>query len=254
MTDEPYDVCFTVQGPNADMYLPLCLDTLRRHVDLQLLRVHLVNRGCKETVVDYMKASGFIFHECNEVFREIQGPDDYLIPENMETDTSSMCHWMVNHCGDCDVLFICHFDIEFMGDVFARYRSRMSRKVGQAGEHSDGVVGYRRHAIRQSVVTFRSLSHWNVREHPTGSWKIRALDDQRGERIIHHLAAFDIGELLELDLRYRGWEVVTMPQGERDSLFRHFVGGSGYCGTEVVNEQRAFMDSLLRQKGVTAIP
>lgn len=248
MSDEAFDACIAVSGRNADLLLPLCIETMRRHTNMGRIKLHLIDKIKVGPVSQYIdkfgESGGAIVHKMPDVPPEFEGCENRET-NGFEHDTSETCKWMVENSGSEDFMFILHFDIIFHGDILNHYIGRIDSATGQVGEHSSGIVGYRRSALKQCHVGFRSMSQFKVCEDWTGAKKLRALDDNRNEPQVCLLNVFDIGELLELNLKYRYWKVVAPRANEFDNLFTHSRSGSGYMGPGV--------DSIIRQNAISML-
>ncbi len=166
---------------------------------------------------------------------------------NIVADCAGACKWMLNNCGDCEWCMISHFDIAWREDLLNRYRITIDDRIGQIGAHSDGLVCYRREAVRQCSVGFESFSGFSLaRDHARNVDVIRHYSDNRGG-LSTPIHGFDVGELLELNLVAKGWGIVSQSHRELNTWRYHLGTGSGHCGDQTQKRNEAMKILELRK-------
>ena len=231
------DLCIALNGPHVGVMLPFFWHSLH-HVcgtEIQNFRIHFVDRGCSEPVKEWLASkagAGVVIHQLYDTFGEMNQTQRNPFPSIL-ADCARTCTWMLDNCGDCEWCIISHFDIAFREDLLNRYRIAMQKDyIGQLGSHSSGVVCYRREAVRQCSVGFDAVSGFSLaRDYDRNVDVIRHYSDSRGGQTtpIH---GFDIGELLELNLAAKGWEIFSESHAVLNTWRYHLGTGSGHCGDQ----------------------
>ena len=197
-----------------------------------------------------VSSSNIVIHRLHGNFFEVN-QSDRTPHNNIVTDCAKTCSWMLDNCGDCEWCMISHFDIAWREDLLNRYRITIRDGVGQIGSHNSGLVCYRREAVRQCSVGFESFSGFNLaKDYARDVMVLRHYSDSRGGQStpIH---GFDVGELLELNLAAKGWEVISQSHGELNTWRYHLGTGSGHCGDQVAKRNEAL--KILELRGLTPI-
>ena len=242
------DLCVALSGPHVGVMLPFWWHSIQ-HVcgtEIQNFRIHFVDKGCSEPVKTWLQSVSsekVVIHRLYETFGESNQTDREPVP-NIVSDCAGTCQWMLDQCGACEWCMISHFDIAWREDLLNRFRILTKDNVGQIGSHNGGLVCYRRKAVRQCSVGFESFSGFSLaRDSGRDQMVLRHYSDTRGGLSVP-IHGFDVGELLELNLAAKGWEIVS-PWSHRElNTFRYHLGtGSGHCGDQVQKRKEA-MDIL----------
>ncbi len=249
------DLCVALNGPHVGIMVPFWWHSIH-HVcgtEIQNFRIHFVDRGCSEPVKKWLESKvspQVVIHQLYETFGEMNQTQRDPVP-NIVADCAGACKWMIDNCGDCEWCMISHFDIAWREDLLNRYRITIKDNVGQIGSHSSGLVCYRREAVRQCSVGFEAISGFNLaKDSARDVMVLRHYSDSRGGQStpIH---GFDVGELLELNLAAKGWEVISQSHGELNTWRYHLGTGSGHCGDQVAKRNEAL--KILELRGLTPI-
>jgi hypothetical protein len=247
------DLCVALNGPNVDVMLPFWMHTLSQHTDLSKLHIHLVHKNCAEPVVEWLNSirrEGVSIYGLQQTFKEADAL--HFDPfDQAAFDCSGTVLWMAKNCGASEWCFISHFDIVWHRDLVGRYIDSIADGVGQIGEHSHGLVCYRRSAIKQCSVGFNNFSGFCVVKDHRGDWKLRHdLDPRRTDQFIR-ISGWDVGELMELNLQGKGWRVLVDTDVALNSWRTHIGTGSGHCGD--VAQQRQNAITILNRFGLKPI-
>ena len=236
--------------------LPFFLQSLREHSSLDDVILHFVDKGCSEKVrlfLQSIESQSILIHRLDKKWDEFSATDRGGIP-NMADDCAGTCEWMMDNCGSTEWCYISHFDMEFKSDLLGMYRvvaGDLDGCVGQVGAHRLGLVGYRREAVKQSMVGFGHFASFCLVKDYRGRWIMRHVDDKRishKDIPIHH---FDVGELLELVIAAKKWSI-ECPVTEFDhSLFYHLGTGSGHCGDPILKRDEAL--AILKRRNLSII-
>jgi hypothetical protein len=227
---DPIDVCIPLLGPRAAVQLGDCVHTMYERCRMEDVTLHLVvkeeRQDLERMVNGIASAKGARVHRLMERIGELHGTRSQVVT-NWVSDTAGTCQWCYDHCGDAPWFMLVHNDTVFNGDLFGLIRKYMTSEVGQVGQHSKGVVCYRRRAVAQCNVGWRSIAGFHVvKEH--GNNKLRHGGDPRCTEQVLSILGFDIGEMLELNLCSKGWGLVPLSDKEwKDNLW-HRMGGSDY--------------------------
>lgn len=250
------DLCIALSGPHVGVMLPFFWHALHDvcGTEIQNFRIHFVVRDdCSEPVQEWLDSitdPKVIIHRIRGQFFELNQTNRRPC-HNIVADCAGVCKWMLKNCGDCEWCIISHFDIAFRQDLLNRYRIMLKDNVGQLGSHSSGVVCYRREAVRQCSVGFESFSGFNLADDFDRRVKvIRHYSDSRGGQStpIH---GFDVGELLELNLAAKGWEIISESHEVLNTWRYHLGTGSGHCGDQVQKRNEAL--AILEARKLTPI-
>lgn len=253
------DLCVALSGPHVGVMLPFFFHSLHNvcGTEIKNFRIHLVDKDCSGLVKRWLKwyagseiGQSIVLHQLTETWGEVNQSNRTPVP-SIVTDCAKTCEWMLDNCGDCEWCIISHFDIAFRQDLLNRYRIMLRDNVGQLGSHNSGVVCYRREAVRQCSVGFESFSGFNLaRDHARGVDVIRHYSDTRGgmSTPIH---GFDVGELLELNLAAKGWEIISESHRELNTWRYHLGTGSGHCGDQDQKRKEAL--DILEARKLTPI-
>ncbi len=244
----PVDFCVIVAGKNA---LQLCRvffwSLLRTAWQTHGITFHLVNNGVSAEEFDGVCK---LIPGCRRYDLRPKGTPEMGLLEALE--------WEIKNCGTEKYIVQSHFDLFFAKDWVNRLRGMVTPKTGQLGSHCPFIL-LNREAFAQSAFKFRSIGPFKVV--PDGTQcDIFTMDDPRGNVHYHCPACghadsfqlgFDTGDCLELELKYRGWEVNPMRGpglgDEAGESLYHFYGGARVTpdlndGSEFVSiQQRAQM-------------
>lgn len=256
---EEADFCVALNGPNVDVLSRLFFETLIRKCDLSGITVHAVCKGLKPKEYQLIQAFGsrmkLVMHDLTTPMLEgygpyRHGPTDMDCSTHTFQDTGRTANWMVKNCGTHDLCFISHFDLVIRSDVIKYMLGYAGPDVGMVGGH-DPILVLRRRAFNQCVVGFETLSYFVVVPgHEANTVNLRYAADPRaagGQRVL----GFDTGELLELNIRAKGWNVIPLP--ERMEFVKHLRGGSGWHQEgNVVALRRNEAFGLLNSVGISA--
>lgn len=250
------DVCISLSGPHLDLLLPLCLESLQRVNNLSQIRLHFVDRGVPAKILDYIlhwtKSVNVSVYSQPERFTRGFGREN-LQMDSWAHDTAGVCQWMIDHCGAEQWVYLLHFDLVFKSDVLTEYQLLCGPDMAQIGEHSSGIVGYRRDALRMSGARLDNLD--GLRLHKEGAInKLRHGADPRCSSEDLPITGLDVGEWLELHLRLTGWDVKTFTEEESQSRFIHSQCGSGYHGSITGEVTRRDAMNRLVEIGIHPIP
>lgn len=215
----PVDFCVALGGPLAIDLSRVCFESLvRTCADFQRVRFHLVNLDLESEVF-------------SEICRMVPGCKIYRRPPvpsgsvQMGDDTEWTCEWMARNCGTEQFVVLCHFDLFFFGDFLNRMRSMVTVNTGMLGQHCPMML-LNREAMTESRVRFATgRGHFYATPHPDhpNQFFLYHESDPRADLSAPH-TGFDQGELLELELRSRGWECDDLRR-EFENYFYHFSGG-----------------------------
>jgi hypothetical protein len=256
MPPKMIDLCVALNGPHVGVMLPFFWHSLHNvcGTELQNFRIHFVDKGCTGAVKRWLQSISspqIIIHQLYETFGETNQTNRKPVP-NIVSDCAGTCKWMIDNCGDCEWCIISHFDIAFRQDLLGWYRILLKDGVGQVGSHSSGVVCYRRGAVRQCSVGFESFSGFNlVRDQARRVMVLRHYSDSRCDDKSTPVHGFDVGELLELNLVAKGWEVMSLSHRELDTWRYHLGTGSGHCGDQSQKFNEAM--EILSRRGLIPI-
>ena len=251
------DLCIAIQGPNLDVLLPLCIGSMTKSCDLSQFNIHIVSRGCSEPINLFIKdlLDKKIIHSSrlleNKFNRSFGQKINYL--DNWVHDTSGSCQWMADNCGSEDWVFICHFDLVFIGDILAKYSSMINAGVGQVGEHKTGLVGYSRAAIKHCGARFDNLDGLRVAKDDRGHWRLRYSGDRRCTGEVINITGLDVAEWLELSIALNGWDVCTFTDSDIEKMMIHYRCGSAYHGDSTINITRSVAEQELYKFGFEKI-
>lgn len=211
------DLCFILGGPNAIDLSRLCFNSLARTCStLRGVTVHLVNTNLEcdqfEKIVEMFPNSTPHQHPC----------ENDVCPH----ETELTCDWVVKNCGRNRFVVLSHFDLFFVGDFLNLLRTKIDGRTGMLGQHCPFML-LNRDAYAKSEVRFRALGPLQVVVHNNAPNEcfVYHRDDPRcagTDQVLN--AGFDVGELLELELRFRGFHCDPM-RYEYDKHFYHFTGG-----------------------------
>ena len=241
------DLVAALSGPHLDLCLPLFLGTLGSRCGLSDVQVHLVDKGIPEHIRQWVDTQSVV----PASVYNLPGPLTRRFGEGTDVqawscDTAATCQWMVDNCGSAEWVFISHFDVIFHDDILSHYISHIGGDVGQIGEHSTGLVGYRRHALKSLNSSFNNLDGLRLVKNGC-DWKLRYVGDKRCVGDVINITGLDVGEWLELHLQLNGWSVITFPYHEVSRKMSHCRTGSGYHGDITKEATRAWANDGLRR-------
>jgi hypothetical protein len=224
------DWCVPLNGPNVDVLARLFFGSFLRLCDVRGVTFHIIDRGIDPA---HMEQVRWLLRDQEVVFYNLPVPPDVM-------DVVYCANWCLEHCGERKWCILSHFDILFHRDYLMNLRNRLSEEVGQLGQHGSGIILLNRQAFRESVFKFFSMAPFYLVDNqwPAGRWKLRFKEDRRIGGNCFELHGFDVGELLELELRVKGWRVEPLEE-EYNTHFEHLRGG----GSEFLPEQVAAMRS-----------
>ncbi len=219
------DLLVSVAGVNndaIDQYLPLFLVSLNE-CSLDRVNIFLVTRDClpvSKELSSLLEKSGYTviscpLHRFNTVLE----------------DTSVVCNWMMDNCGDAPWAIVSHFDVMFCGDYVGYLRTLMP-DVSMIGNHHDGVVAINREAYRKCGVGFYGVDNLKVITNSAFEYHIvPKFPHERNDRLGFCLS-LDVGELLALRMATLGFNQVLLRRkadfndiGKSD-YFTHYRDGS----------------------------
>lgn len=220
----PVDLVFILSGPTAVPLARVCFNSLARTcATLRGVRVHLVNAGLE-------------YEDFRLVYRMWSRASAYSRPpvpsgsRVMGDDTEWSCEWATSKCGSEQFVVLCHFDLCFFGDFLNRLRSSAHAGTGMLGQHCPFWLINRR-ALAGSRLRFASAPgpfYATVRHDAPDQFFLYHGDDRRVSAGSPR-TGFDVGELLELEMRARGWQTDAMREAH-DAYFYHFSGGARVTG------------------------
>lgn len=249
------DFCVAINGINLDCLVPLFFETLFNKVDVSSFDIHVIEKNVEPNIHQYIEQKKnessvpFTIHILNEPFTEETGS---LRTQRFWSggDTALTCMWMMKNCGANEWVIISHFDIAFNDNFVPILVSKIGPDVGIIGEHNQGLIAIQRIAYNQCFVGFQPLSGFFVVKDKYDQWKIRHGEDCRCTDKSIRIEGFDVAELLELNMGFRGWNVKPFSEFNRE----HIGAGSGHHnnpGTAVMQRNRIL--NLLDQKGISKI-
>lgn len=243
---KPIDLCIALNGPLVDVLLPLTMGTLMEHNDLSGVEIYFIDKGISEPVRRYL--DGLAESTGCPVHVVMHDRIDMGDSRKVVRDVADTLKWIVEECGVNEWVFISHFDLECRGPLLDYYRGLIDEKTGQIGAHNTGIVGYRREAVKACDLGFWGMDDcYLVRDRFTNDRKIRHTDDPRCNDRSVQISGWDIGELLELGLLYKGWAVRSEYEEELQRLRIHNGSGCGRCeGANAMIRERA-LDDLARR-------
>ncbi len=233
----PIDLCFALNGPLVDVLLPIAMHTLIAHNNLEKVRFHFVDKDCSDSVRKYLDALPYdvTVYQMKEpperAFTQMRSPSGKIEMEmNVIRDVAWTMEWMLKNCGYHEWAFISHFDMEQIGPLVDYYRSLIHGNIGQIGCHQTGLVGYQRRAVETCDVGMWIMDDcYMVRDSGNGRWKIRHSQDPRCVDRSFPIHGWDVGELLEIGLLYKGWHVFSENEKDLQRLRIHNGSGCGRC-------------------------
>ncbi len=245
----PIDLCFALNGPHLSAMLPILMTTMFRHNSMHGVNLHFVDKGCPETIIDWLKNHfDCAVHKC------APAPDCSADGSDTIRDVYETMDFMVHQCGHCEWVFISHFDLEYRGPMLNHYRS-MIGPIGQMlpaqiGAHATGLVGYDRRALARCDVSFAHLDDlYIIRETDTGNplWKIRQRNDHRCTNFDMPVSGWDVGELAELRLLCNKRGVISETETVLQRFRIHNGSGCGRCpgaNEEIAQKSKATLERL----------
>ncbi len=245
------DLCIALNGPHVGLMLPIFMDSLRKVSDLRDVKIHFVDKGCSNPVKNYLRSittDKVVIHEMVGTYKQYSAHFRDGI-EHTVADCSGTCKWMMEHCGDSEWCFICHFDIEFFKDVLGWYLQQcgpLEGHVGQVGSHRTGLVGYRRIAVKQCGMDFSSFSGCAMVKDDRNVWVLRHMSDSRCTNLDFPIHGWDVGEMMENNIAAKDWIVFSPTETELNTWRHHLGTGSGHCGDPVAKRAQA-MEAIKRR-------
>lgn len=231
----PVDFCIILGGPSALLLSRMTFGSFFRTVStIEGVTFHLVNIDIPESEFDSICK---MFPDCM-VHRRPAVPAD-MTRCLIGFDTEWSCNWTVENCGSNQFVVLCHFDLFFTGDFLNLLRRNVTERTGMLGQHNPFMLVNRK-AFAQSkyrfyapVERFYAVPRTNVPDqfylYYEGDRRIPQGCKQTG---------FDIGELLELEMRVLGWETDAL-RDQYDSYFYHITGGGRvHSGVELESIRR----------------
>lgn len=226
------DYCVVFSGANAVRLAQVYFGSLRRTTDTTGVTFHLVNRGVPDE--DFARIVAMA-PECKTYERPpipaqtLAAAAKRLRPldeNDMGLDVEWTCNWVVENCGTEKFVVLSHFDLCFKDDFLNFLRGKVTDRTGILGHHAPFML-LNREAFRESVLKFHADGgpfYAVVREDAPSHFWLRYHGDPRvGGRVFE--TGFDSGELLELELRARGWHCDPLKE-HFDEYFYHFWGGA----------------------------
>ncbi len=215
----PLDFCVSVQGPMAKDLMRLFLGSLVRHCRTDGVKFHFVCRNGNSWTAD------------NPYLKELDWNVRYLSFAHTQ-DVNYCADWMLKNCGTEKWACLSHFDMWFKKDWLTYAREHTADDVALVGVHCP-IMLINRDAYAQSVVKFNTMDGFCAVPLTDSSrdWKLRHRLDPRSAGGLP-VRGFDTGELLELEMRSRGWKVHPLNvYNEEESTeeghpwFKHIGGG-----------------------------
>ncbi len=240
----PIDFCVSVQGPMQRDLMRLFLGSLVKHCRTDGVKFHFVNREADKWSAD------------KTYLREI----DYTIYDlpiecsDMGSDVSYCANWMVNRIGVNRWVCISHFDMWFKKDWLTYARSHIADDVALIGVHCP-IMLVNRKAYARSVVKFNMFSGYYAVPINDGSghYKVRHELDPRAKGG-SPVRGFDNGEMLELEMRSKGWKVLPLnvfneepPTEEGHAWFHHIGGGVDTSELQVAAKTELCRSIMVRE-------
>lgn len=156
----------------------------------------------------------------------------------MGVDTEWSCDWTVENCGVEKFVIISHFDLFLMRDVVTHVRSKVTDNTAMMGQHCPFFI-LNREAYRSSRLKFSGMGPFRLvprSDHPDQGYLYHPLDP-RAERSTMQ-TGLENGELLELELRFLGWEADAMADRLGDYMYHFSGGGRVLDGSELFSLKR----------------
>lgn len=238
----PVDFCVIVGGPNAVDLCRMFFWSLNEVTStFGNVNFYLINRDLDSESFSQI---------CDMVpgckrWRRSPLPEGYVRGEQdrLVKDTEWSCSWAVENCGTNKFVVLSHFDVFFVADWLNYLRSQITDQVGILGQHCPFML-LNREAYAQSRFKFAYAGPFSVvplKDHPD-QCRMYLYNDERAEGSMR--IGFDTGELLELELRYLGWECRPLRE-EYDNYFYHFTGGDRVREGPEFNSIRDRLDMFL---------
>lgn len=223
------DFCVPIGGPASVILCRMFFGSLFKTSDTSDTTFHLINKGLSNSEAK----------EIESMFRGT-GHDpiwySYDKPFNHSTsnskDTYETDEWLMDNCGASKWVVLSHFDMYFKLDFLSNMKRRINDnnpRQAMLGQHCP-IMMLNREAYRESWIKFKDVAPFfavMIDRDPKNQAKLRFGNDKRIGGQVIPIVGFDVGELLELELRIRGWEVEPL-QEEFDAHFHHFGGGGSF--------------------------
>ncbi len=223
------DLCFALNGPHVPTMLPIVMETMFHHNEMDGVQLHFVDKGCAPSVIGWIRSHhpAAIIHDHPEKAPDIVSGGDQIVRDVYET-----MQWMVDYCGKNEWVFLSHFDLEYRGPLLDYYRGLIGPYGAQIGAHATGLVGYSRSKLAVCDVGFEHAGPFFViRETDTGFplWKIRHEADPRCTNHDMPISGWDVGELMELRLLSNNGIVLSETETALQRFRVHNGAGCGRC-------------------------
>jgi hypothetical protein len=252
------DFCVVINGINLDVLVPLFFTSFFARVNTTDLNIHVILKDVPQNVKDYIQslkgASAVPFHiyEIGMLSEEVNPNREEVVW--MAGDAALTCQWIMKNCGTAEWVVISHFDIMMRADLISVFRQEMTHDMGMLGQHCHGMVAIRRVAYNQCFVGFQSITNFFAVRQPSGIYKLLQGGDERCTDTSIRIEGFDVGELLELNMRARYWRVIPFTFGFYTEYLYHIGAGSGYHGSQEIGaDQRQRGIRLLQSQGKDAL-
>ncbi len=245
------DFCVVVSAPNVDVLFRLFFGSLQRHSALNDVCFHILDRGCNDAGLRQVRES--LLRYPHTIYSCVDRNHETL---GSAIDVAGNCDWMVNNCGTSKWVVISHFDIVFKKDFLGRMVQHMSDDVALIGQHC-AIMAVNREAYKQSRIKFRSMGGFVAQPIGDGSGEYR-VRHSRDPRVKEHdgsvtIRGFDIGQLLELEMRNMGWKVhpltVWLEEGDHHEWYDHHGGGGSHWGEPYLSMHRNRALKLIEEGG-----
>lgn len=216
------DFCVTVGGRNALLLSRIFFWSLNEVVaNWERVTVHLINRDLQD---GEFHAVSKIADRCPTVVRKHTRPPRPSPARDVGEDVAWTCGWVSANCGSEDFVILSHFDIFFFRDFLTLIRSSITPLVGMLGQHCP-IMALNRYALSRCSLLFETVPRLYAVQHETNPNQLYLYHphDPRAAGATMS-TGFDMGELLELEMRCRGWLCDPMRAHMADHFY-HFTGG-----------------------------
>lgn len=250
----PLDFCVALCGPSVSFLWKLFWGTLNKQSNLEGITFHLLNKDVTDNVMcDVIRLMGNrghtpIVYNIQHTYNPTKTDEDYRF-----RDISETCDYMMGNCGVNKWVCISHFDMWFKMDWVTTARDLINDKVGIIGNHCP-IMLVNREAYKKSVLKFGAISGFFAVpiNDGSGQYKLRYKGDHRSFGGFP-IRGFDIGELLELELRSKGWivEPLNTFNEESEHLWFHHIGGGGtHYNESEISKKREICDHMIKLFGL----
>ncbi len=210
------DFCVTFNGLNALLLSRIFFWSLKKTTSIGGVNFHLVNIDLSEEEFAEIVAMA---PKCN-TYQRPPSVDGY--PGG---DAVWSCEWVLENCGKKQFVVLSHFDTFFVRDFLTCLRRMVTQNTGMLGQHCPFML-LNREACTRTRAGFSYM----------GSLYAQPMPHQPNQCYIYHhgdprinsnamLSGFDVGEWLELEMRWLGYDCNPM-RDRFDEHFYHFIGGS----------------------------